>query len=42
MSRPRVTACIVHTEYGGNYTEYPIGGVSYPSAKAVEAALEAC
>lgn len=37
----RVTACIVRTDDGGNYTEYHVGGVSYPSAEAVEAALDA-
>ncbi|QLH83021.1 hypothetical protein [Halosimplex pelagicum] len=37
----RVTARIVRTDDGENYTEYRVGGVSYPSAEAVEAALEA-
>jgi hypothetical protein len=37
----RVTARIVRTEDGGNYTEYRVAGVSYPSAEAVEAALDA-
>ena len=41
MDSPRVTARIVRTEDGENYTEYRIGGVSYSSAEAVEAALEA-
>lgn len=37
----RMTANIVRTDDGENYTEYRVGGVSYPSAEAVEAALEA-
>ncbi|CQH64027.1 uncharacterized protein HHUB_4257 (plasmid) [Halobacterium hubeiense] len=40
MNSPRITARIVRTENGENYTEYRVGGVSYPSAEAVEAALE--
>jgi hypothetical protein len=37
----RVTARIVRTEDGETFHEYEVGGVSYPSAEAVEAALEA-
>lgn len=37
----RVTARIVRTADGEKYTEYRVGGISYPSAEAVEAALEA-
>jgi len=37
----RVTARIVRTEDGETFREYRTGGVSYPSAEAVEAALEA-
>jgi hypothetical protein len=40
-SDARVTARIVRTEDGENYTEYRVDGVSYPSAEAVEATLEA-
>ena len=40
-SDARVTARIVPTEGGENYAEYRVGGVSYPSAEAVEATLEA-
>jgi len=36
-----ITARIVRTADGENYTEYRLGGVSYPSVEAVEAALEA-
>lgn len=39
-SDARVTARIVRTEDGQTFTEYEVGGVSYPSAEAVEAALE--
>lgn len=35
----RVMACIVRMENGQNYTEYHVGSVTYPSAEAVEAAL---
>jgi len=38
---PRVTARIVRTEDGETFHEYGVGGVSYPSAEAVKAALEA-
>lgn len=41
-SEARVTARIVRTEDGQNYTEYRVGGISYPSAEAVEAAIKAC
>lgn len=37
----RVTTHIVRTDDGENYTEYRVGGVSYPSSEAVKAALEA-
>jgi len=40
-SNLRVTARIHRTEDGEKYTEYRVGGVPYPSAEAVEAALEA-
>jgi hypothetical protein len=30
MSDARVTARLVRTEGGENYTEYRVGGVSYP------------
>jgi len=40
-AKPRVTARIVRTADGQSYTEYRIGGVSYPSTEAVEAAVEA-
>ena len=40
-SDARVTARIVRTEDSENYTEYRVDGVSYPSAEAVEATLEA-
>ncbi|WP_277986579.1 hypothetical protein [Natrinema altunense] len=36
-----MTAQIVRTDDGENYTEYRVGGISYPSAEAVEAVLEA-
>jgi len=39
-SDPRITARIVRTENGENYTEYRVGGVSSPSIEAVEATLE--
>lgn len=41
MDSSRVTTRIVPTADGENYTEYQVGGVSYHSAEAVEAALEA-
>lgn len=37
----RVTARIVRTEDGETFHEYEVGGVSYPSAEALEAVLEA-
>lgn len=37
----RVTARIVRTDGGENYTEYRVGGVGYGSLKALEAALSA-
>ncbi len=40
-SDARVTARIVRTEDGETFHEYEVAGVSYPSAEAVEAALEA-
>ncbi len=40
-AKPCVTARIVRTADGENYTEYRVAGISYPSAEAVEAALEA-
>lgn len=36
----RMTARIVRTDGGETYREYRVGGVSYPSAEAVQAALE--
>lgn len=39
MSEPRVTARIIRTEAGHHYTEYRVNGVSYPSAEAVQTAL---
>jgi hypothetical protein len=33
----RVTARIVRTEDGETFYEYEVGGVSYPSAEALEA-----
>jgi hypothetical protein len=41
-SDARVTARIVRTEAGENYTEYRVGGVGYGSLDALEAALDAC
>ena len=38
---PGMTARIVCTDDGVNYTEYRVVGVSYPSAEAVEATLVA-
>ena len=40
-AKPRVTARIVRTADGENYTEYRVAGVSYPSAESVKAALGA-
>jgi len=40
-AKPRVTARVVRTPDGENYTEYRVGGVSYLSTEALEAALEA-
>ena len=40
-SDPRITARIVRTADGENYTVYRVGGVSYPSTEALEAAREA-
>jgi len=40
-SDAHVTARIIRTENGETFHEYEVGGVSYPSAEAVEAALEA-
>jgi hypothetical protein len=37
----RVTARIVRTGDGETFHEYEVGDVSYPSAEALEAALEA-
>lgn len=37
----RVTVRIVRMEDGETVREYRVGGVSYPSAEAVEAVLEA-
>jgi len=39
-SDARVTARIVRTEDGETFHEYEVGGVSYPSAEALETALE--
>ena len=36
----RVTARIHRTEDGEKHIEYRVGGVPYPSAEAVKAALE--
>lgn len=41
ISDARVTARIVRPENGETYHEYEVGGVSYPSAEVLEAALEA-
>lgn len=41
-SNARVTARIVRTEDDETFREYRVGGISYPSAEAVEAAFEAC
>jgi len=41
ISDARGTARIVRTEDGETFYEYEVGGVSYPSAESVEAALEA-
>jgi hypothetical protein len=38
---PHVTARIIQTENGETFHEHEVGGVSYPSAEAVEATLEA-
>jgi hypothetical protein len=40
-SDARVTARIVRTDDGENYTEYRVGGVGYGSLEALEAALTA-
>ncbi|WP_255473785.1 hypothetical protein [Salarchaeum sp. JOR-1] len=40
-SDARVTARIVRTDDGDTFHEYEVGGISYPSAEALEAALEA-
>lgn len=40
-SDARVTARIVRTEDGKTFREYRVGCVSYPSAEAVGAVLEA-
>ena len=40
-SDARVTARTVRTDDGDTLHEYEVGGVSYPSVEALEAALEA-
>ena len=40
-SDARVTARIVRTDDGENYTEYRVGGVGYGSLEALETALTA-